>query len=86
MECSGLRDGKSEKNKGKSGVRNATGIPDPLVYIPLKDPLEEECHYGNDHEDYYEPSCDFHRETSYTFHAHDKKHQGKDKEDNREVD
>ena len=49
-------------------------------------PLQKEGDNGYDNEDYYEPSCDFHRETGYPFHAHNEKHQGKDQEDNCKVD
>jgi hypothetical protein len=40
MECNGLQDGKSGKNKGIPGISgNATGIPDTLLLFPLKDPV-----------------------------------------------
>ena len=45
-----------------------------------------ERYYGNYNEDYYEPFCDFHSETGYSLHAHDKKHQSKNKEDYRKID
>jgi hypothetical protein len=39
MECNGLQDGKSGKNKGIPSVSgNATGIPDTLLLFALKNP------------------------------------------------
>jgi hypothetical protein len=61
------------------------GIASSPVDFSYAIPLQDERDYGNDNKDYYEPFCDFHSETGYTFHAHNKKHQGKDKEDNRKV-
>jgi len=43
-------------------------------FLFLKVPLQDECDYGYDNEYYYEPPRDFHGETGYPLHAHDKKH------------
>jgi hypothetical protein len=55
-----------------------------IVFAPI--PLQQECDYGDNNKDYYEPFCDFHAETGYPFHAHDKKHQGKDQENYCKID
>jgi hypothetical protein len=57
---------------------NEKGYPGLLFISAI--PLQQECDYGDNNKDYYEPFCDFHAETSYPFHAHDKKHKGKDQE------
>jgi len=55
-------------------------------FVPLRILLQYEGYYGNYNEDYDKPFGNFHCETSYTLHTHDKKHQGKDKENYRKID
>jgi hypothetical protein len=62
------------------------GIARFHLVFSLKDPLQYERDYGNNNEDYYEPFCDFHSETGYPPHAHDKKNQSKYKENYRKID
>jgi hypothetical protein len=53
---------------------------------PEKIPLQYKRDDGNDNEDYYEPFCDFHRETGYPPEAQYEKHQSQHKENYREID
>ena len=57
-----------------------------IVLFPSKESLQQERDNGNDHEDYHEPFCDFHRETGYPPCPQNKGNQGEYKENYRKID
>jgi hypothetical protein len=57
----------------------------PFFNFPQRSPLQQECDDGNNHEDYHEPFCDFHRETGYSPCSQYECNQGKDQKNYREI-
>jgi hypothetical protein len=65
---------------------SVSGTSSPFFNFPQKSPSQQERDYGNNHEDYHEPFCDFHRETGYSLCSQYECNQCKDQENYRKID